>query len=69
MEELSSYAHQAYRRLVYETDGFERYFWESTVVAEIAHLNIGSRRHPAQIRGAWWICGLFRGYSAGPNVA
>jgi phosphoenolpyruvate carboxylase len=43
MEELSSYAYQAYRGLVYETDGFERYFWESTVIAEIAHLNIGSR--------------------------
>jgi phosphoenolpyruvate carboxylase len=43
IEELSWYAHQAYRRLVYETDGFDRYFWESTVIAEIAHLNIGSR--------------------------
>jgi phosphoenolpyruvate carboxylase len=43
MEELSSHAYQSYRRLVYETDGFERYFWESTVIAEIAHLNIGSR--------------------------
>ena len=26
-----------------ETPGFERYFWESTVIAEIAALNIGSR--------------------------
>lgn len=43
MEELSRHAYQAYRRLVYETDGFERYFWESTVIGEIAHLNIGSR--------------------------
>jgi len=43
MEELSSHAYQAYRRLVYETDGFERYFCESTVIAEITHLNIGSR--------------------------
>ena len=43
MEELSSHAYLAYRRLVYETDGFERYFWESTVIAEITHLNIGSR--------------------------
>jgi phosphoenolpyruvate carboxylase len=43
MEELSSHAYQAYRRLVYETDGFERYFWESTVIAELTHLNIGSR--------------------------
>jgi phosphoenolpyruvate carboxylase len=29
--------------MVYETPGFERYFWESTVIAEIAALNIGSR--------------------------
>ena len=29
--------------LVYETPGFERYFWESTVIGEIAKLNIGSR--------------------------
>src|SRR4029453_3565863 len=32
-----------YRNLVYETAGFERYFWESTVIGEIANLNIGSR--------------------------
>jgi phosphoenolpyruvate carboxylase len=43
MEELSSQAFRAYRDLVYETDGFERYFWESTVISEIAELNIGSR--------------------------
>jgi phosphoenolpyruvate carboxylase len=43
MEQLSSHAYEAYRRLVYETNGFERYFWESTVIAEITHLNIGSR--------------------------
>lgn len=29
--------------MVYETPGFERYFWESTVIGEIATLNIGSR--------------------------
>jgi phosphoenolpyruvate carboxylase len=28
---------------VYETEGFEQYFWESTVISEIAGLNIGSR--------------------------
>jgi phosphoenolpyruvate carboxylase len=28
---------------VYETEGFEKYFWESTVISEIAGLNIGSR--------------------------
>ena len=43
MEELSADAYRAYRGLVYETAGFERYFWESTVVGEIATLNIGSR--------------------------
>jgi phosphoenolpyruvate carboxylase len=29
--------------LVYDTPGFERYFWESTVIGEIANLHIGSR--------------------------
>jgi len=43
MEKLSGYAFAAYRDLVYETAGFERYFWESTIIAEIAELNIGSR--------------------------
>ncbi len=43
MEELSGYAFDAYRALVYETPGFEQYFWESTVISEIAALNIGSR--------------------------
>jgi len=43
MEELSASAYRAYRDLVYDTPGFERYFWESTVIGEIARLNIGSR--------------------------
>ena len=43
MEELSFGAYNAYRGLVYETEGFERYFWSSTVITEIASLNIGSR--------------------------
>jgi phosphoenolpyruvate carboxylase len=43
MEELSQSAYKAYRDLVYETDGFEKYFWSSTVITEIATLNIGSR--------------------------
>ncbi len=43
MAELSEYAYRAYRELVYETPGFEQYFWESTVISEIAELNIGSR--------------------------
>jgi phosphoenolpyruvate carboxylase len=43
MEALSQSAYAAYRSLVYETEGFERYFWSSTVITEIATLNIGSR--------------------------
>ncbi|MET0545351.1 MAG: phosphoenolpyruvate carboxylase, partial [Caulobacterales bacterium] len=43
MDEVSASAFSAYRGLVYDTEGFERYFWESTVVGEIAALNIGSR--------------------------
>jgi phosphoenolpyruvate carboxylase len=43
MEELSAHAYRAYRDLVYETEGFDRYFRESTVLEEIASLNIGSR--------------------------
>ncbi|MCA1974290.1 MAG: phosphoenolpyruvate carboxylase [Caenispirillum sp.] len=43
METLSAHAFRAYRGLVYETEGFERYFWSATVIGEIANLNIGSR--------------------------
>jgi phosphoenolpyruvate carboxylase len=43
MEALSAAAFQAYRGLVYETEGFEDYFWSSTVITEISTLNIGSR--------------------------
>jgi len=43
MESLSASAFTAYRQLVYETPGFEDFFWESTVISEIAELNIGSR--------------------------
>jgi phosphoenolpyruvate carboxylase len=43
MGELSETAFRAYRQLVYETPGFDRYFWASTVIGEIANLNIGSR--------------------------
>jgi phosphoenolpyruvate carboxylase len=43
MEELSALAFKAYRGLVYETEGFADYFWSSTVITEIATLNIGSR--------------------------
>ena len=43
MDSLSAHAFRAYRNLVYETEGFESYFWGATVIAEIAELNIGSR--------------------------
>ncbi len=43
MDELSQRAFRAYRGLVYETPGFTTYFRQSTVVSEIASLNIGSR--------------------------
>src|SRR3954451_5277262 len=43
MDRLSELAFEAYRGLVYKTDGFVEYFWESTVINEIATLNIGSR--------------------------
>lgn len=43
MDALSASAFRAYRALVYETPGFTQYFRESTPLAEIATLNIGSR--------------------------
>jgi phosphoenolpyruvate carboxylase len=43
MDRLSELAFCAYRHLVYETEGFETYFRQSTPLAEIATLNIGSR--------------------------
>jgi phosphoenolpyruvate carboxylase len=64
MEELSNHAYRAYRNLVYETAGFERYFWESTVITEIAGLNIGSRpasrknsTHIEDLRAIPWVFG------------
>jgi phosphoenolpyruvate carboxylase len=43
MEQLSLYAFAAYRKLVYETPGFNTYFFSATPIREIAELNIGSR--------------------------
>jgi phosphoenolpyruvate carboxylase len=40
---LSVNSMTAYRKLVYETDGFTDYFFAATPIAEIAELNIGSR--------------------------
>ena len=36
-------AFAAYRALIYETPGFEDFYWSATPIAEIAELNIGSR--------------------------
>ena len=43
MAQLSETAYATYRGLVYETPNFVDYFWGSTVITEIATLNIGSR--------------------------
>ncbi len=43
MERLSLDAFRAYRSLVYETPGFQRFFHDATPIAEIANLQIGSR--------------------------
>lgn len=40
---LSNESMAAYRALVYETPGFDTYFFEATPIREIAELNIGSR--------------------------
>jgi phosphoenolpyruvate carboxylase len=64
MEDLSRHAFKEYRNLVYDTPGFEQYFWESTVIGEIAHLNIGSRpasrtnsRRIEDLRAIPWVFG------------
>jgi phosphoenolpyruvate carboxylase len=43
MEALSLDAFSSYRRLVYETPGFNDFFFSATPIREIAELNIGSR--------------------------
>ncbi|MDR3435332.1 phosphoenolpyruvate carboxylase [Telmatospirillum sp.] len=43
MGRLSDLAFHAYRKLVYETPGFNDYFRQSTPISEISDLNIGSR--------------------------
>ncbi|GAA5059673.1 phosphoenolpyruvate carboxylase [Nocardia callitridis] len=43
MDELSRRARAAYSQLVHETPGFVEYFRQSTPVAEVGDLNIGSR--------------------------
>ncbi len=43
MDAISQFAFETYRGLIYETPNFVDYFWNSTVINEIAGLNIGSR--------------------------
>ncbi|WP_373283150.1 phosphoenolpyruvate carboxylase [Nocardia vinacea] len=43
MDDLAARARAAYARLVHETPGFVEYFRQSTPVAEVGDLNIGSR--------------------------
>jgi len=43
MDDLSAQAFQAYRSLVYETDGFATFFRQMTPLVEISELKIGSR--------------------------
>ncbi len=43
LDALADASFHAYRALVYETEGFEDFFWAATPITEIVHLNIGSR--------------------------
>ncbi|MFE7744289.1 phosphoenolpyruvate carboxylase [Nocardia sp. NPDC057455] len=62
MDDLAARARAAYARLVHETPGFVEYFRQSTPVAEVGDLNIGSRpasRKPtnsvADLRAIPWV--------------
>lgn len=68
MEELSGHAFDAYRDLVYGTRGFEDYFWESTVITEIASLNIGSRPSSRKKTRSIEDLRAIPGCSAGPSA-
>ena len=65
MDELSGAGEQAYRTLTDRTEGFLDYFYESTPVAEIGLLNIGSRpshrtkgdRSKSSVRAIAWVFG------------
>lgn len=41
--QISESSMAAYRRLIYDTEGFAQYFFQATPIREIAELNIGSR--------------------------
>jgi phosphoenolpyruvate carboxylase len=43
LDRLAEASFHAYRELVYETPGFEDFFWSATPISEIVGLNIGSR--------------------------
>ncbi|MDP1629951.1 MAG: phosphoenolpyruvate carboxylase [Caulobacter sp.] len=43
MDALAAGSFAAYRSLVYDTPGFEDFFWAATPISEIVQLNIGSR--------------------------
>jgi phosphoenolpyruvate carboxylase len=68
LEQLSALAFHAYRSLIYETPGFERYFRESTVIGEIAELNIGSRPASRTSQRASKICEPSPGCSVGRSA-
>ena len=62
MGEMSDLSFKAYRKLVYETDGFTDFFRAATPINEISQLNIGSRpssRKPSQriedLRAIPWV--------------
>ncbi|WP_028477486.1 phosphoenolpyruvate carboxylase [Nocardia sp. CNY236] len=62
MDDLAARARAAYTQLVHETPGFVQYFRQSTPVAEVGDLNIGSRpasRKPtnsvADLRAIPWV--------------
>ncbi len=69
MEELSKQAFHAYRDLVYGTEGFDRYFRESTVLARSPASTSAAARPRARPRRASRTCGPFLGSSAGRSAA
>jgi phosphoenolpyruvate carboxylase len=66
---LSDAAFAAYRGLVYETEGFERYFWESTVIARSPRSTSAAARPRARRAPPSRTCARFRGCSAGRSAA
>ena len=50
LSDLSARSMAAYRKLVYETEGFNAYYRAATPIAEIADLKIGSRPASRTVR-------------------